>query len=151
MLEVATIYLDPLSQTHVYKLEVASLRNEAVFRLNISVDYTQVVKKVQGFHHTSNIKLGRPLWQVCVVSKQCPELPSQADLQQHVQVLLVLECAVQLDNELTVQGCMDSFLWKWNTEKRDFRFLSFASYQPCCAFCAHHLSGLSWELCSGQN
>ena len=76
MLEVATIYLDPLSKTHVYKLEVASLRNYTVFRLNISVDYTQVVKKVQGLHHTSNVNLaicsGKQVWSLSNVQSSPP-------------------------------------------------------------------------------
>ena len=101
------IYLDPLSQPHVSQLEVSIATNEAVLRLDIPVDDGPGVQVVQGFHHTPNVEPGSQVRQVTVFSKQGPQLPALADLHHHVQVICVLEGAVQLDDELAVQGRMN--------------------------------------------
>ena len=136
LLEVATIYLDPLSQTHVYKLQVASLRNEAVFRLNISVHYTQVVKKVQGFHHTSNVKLGHPkVWSLSSVQSSPPWQISSNMCRFSWSWKVRYSWTMNLQSK----DAWIAFSGNGTEKKRDFRFLSFASHQPCCAFCAQHL------------
>ena len=89
------------------------MRYEAVFRLDISVDDAQTVKVVQGLHHTPYVEPGSQVREVIVVSMQGPELPTQADLHQHVKVHCVLEGAVQLDDELAVQGGMDLLFWNY--------------------------------------
>ena len=101
------IYLDSLSQPHVCQLEVSIATNEEFLRLDIPVDDGPGVQVVQGLHHAPNIEPGSQVRQVTVFSKQGPQLPALADLHQHVQVLRVLEGAVQLDDELAVQGRMN--------------------------------------------
>ena len=75
---------------------------QEVLRLQVPVDDPPGVQVVEGLHDAGGVEPGGAVVKVAPVAQDGPQLPAQAGLHQHVEVLAVLERLVQLDDELAV-------------------------------------------------
>ena len=123
--------LELLGESKVHQLDVAGPVQEEILGLQVPVDDPPGVEVVEGLHNAGRVETGGAVVKVSAVPEDedfgvwnrkfslfllirlpenCPQLPSQTRLHEHVEVLPVLEGLEEPDYELAVRLLHDLLL-----------------------------------------
>ena len=67
---------------------------------------------IKGLNNTACVKSGGGVIEIAAISEDSPQLSAETRVHQHVEVLSVFECFIQLDDEVTVRLLHDFFFCK---------------------------------------
>ena len=103
-------HLQLFSEAEVYKLDISGAVEQQVLGLEVAVDDAAAVEVVEGLDDAAGVEPRGGVVKVAAVPEDGPELPAQAGLHQHVEILAVFECFEQLHDEMAV-GLLHNFLF----------------------------------------
>ena len=103
-------HLQLFSEAEVDKLDISGAVEQQVLGLEVAVDDAAAVEVVEGLDDAAGVEPRGGVVEVAAVPEDGPELPAQAGLHQHVEILPVFEGFEQFDDKMAV-GLLHDFLF----------------------------------------